>query len=150
MVRVKLSLNVNRFNEQITGYDKNGNILGLKRSGQTSANGYGLVDNLSVTLSGNQLKRIDDSVSGSAFGDNFNFKDGVKQNTEYFYDANGNLSKDLNKKIINIQYNYLNLPDRIEFEDGSSISYLYDAQALNYVLFIVSQEIQLLPIIAVM
>ena len=35
--------------------------------------------------------------------------------------------KDLNKKIINIQYNYLNLPDRIEFEDGSSISYLYDA-----------------------
>ena len=46
--------------------------------------------------------------------------------------------------------NYLNLPNRIEFEDGSSISYLYDAQALNYVLFIVSQEIQLLPIIAVM
>ena len=122
-----LSLNVNRFNEQITGYDKNGNILGLKRYGQTSANGYGLVDNLSVTLSGNQLKRVDDSVSGSAFGDNFDFKDGAKQNTEYFYDANGNLSKDLNKKIINIQYNYLNLPDRIEFEDGSSISYLYDA-----------------------
>ena len=74
-----------------------------------------------------QLKRVDDSVSGSAFGDNFDFKDGVKQNTEYFYDANGNLSKDLNKKIAGIQYNYLNLPDRIEFEDGSSISYLYDA-----------------------
>ncbi|MBT9860693.1 RHS repeat-associated core domain-containing protein, partial [Bacteroides xylanisolvens] len=127
-----LSLNVNRFNEQITGYDKNGNILGLKRYGQTSANGYGLVDNLSVTLSGNQLKRVDDSVSGSAFGDNFNFKDGVKQNTEYFYDANGNLSKDLNKKIINIQYNYLNLPDRIEFEDGSSISYLYDAAGTKH------------------
>lgn len=44
-----------------------------------------------------------------------------------FYDANGNLVKDLNKKITNIQYNYLNLPNRIEFEDGSSISYLYDA-----------------------
>ena len=66
------------------------------------------------------------------------------------YDANGNFSKDLNKKIAGIQYNYLNLPDRIEFEDGSSISYLYDAQALNYVLSIVSQEIQLLPIITVM
>lgn len=123
----KLSLNANRFNEQITGYDKNGNILGLKRYGQTSANGYGLVDNLAITLNGNQLKRVDDSVSGSAFGDNFDFKDGAKQSTEYFYDANGNLLKDLNKKIIDIQYNSLNLPNRIEFEDGSSISYLYDA-----------------------
>ena len=123
----KLSLNTNRFNEQITGYDKNGNILGLKRYGQISANGYGLVDNLAITLNGNQLKRVDDSVSGSAFGDNFDFKDGAKQSTEYFYDANGNLLKDLNKKIIDIQYNFLNLPNRIEFEDGSSISYLYDA-----------------------
>ena len=35
--------------------------------------------------------------------------------------------KDLNKNIADIQYNYLNLPNRIEFEDGSSISYLYDA-----------------------
>ncbi|GCB34058.1 hypothetical protein KGMB02408_10030 [Bacteroides faecalis] len=33
----------------------------------------------------------------------------------------------MNKKITKIQYNYLNLPDRIEFEGGSSISYLYDA-----------------------
>ena len=33
----------------------------------------------------------------------------------------------MNKKIAGIQYNYLNLPDRIEFEDGSSISCLYDA-----------------------
>ena len=33
----------------------------------------------------------------------------------------------MNKKIAGIQYNCLNLPDRIEFEDGSSISYLYDA-----------------------
>ncbi|MDC2624448.1 DUF6443 domain-containing protein [Bacteroides ovatus] len=122
-----LNHNTNNFTEQITGYDKNGNILGLKRYGQTAANGYGLVDNLTITLNGNQLKRVDDSVSGSAFGDNFDFKDGAKQSTEYFYDANGNLLKDLNKKINDIQYNYLNLPDRIEFEDGSSISYLYDA-----------------------
>ena len=127
----KLSLNTNRFNEQITGYDKNGNILGVKRYGQTSANGYGLVDNLAITLNGNQLKRVDDSVSGSAFGDNFDFKDGAKQSTEYFYDANGNLLKDLNKKIIDIQYNFLNLPNRIEFEDGSSISYLYDAAGMK-------------------
>lgn len=122
-----LSLNVGRFNEQIMSYDKNGNILGLKRYGQTSANGYGVVDNLAITLNGNQLKKVDDSVSDSAFDNNFEFRDGVRLDTEYFYDTNGNLVKDLNKKITNIQYNYLNLPNRIEFEDGSSISYLYDA-----------------------
>lgn len=123
----ELSLNVDRFSEQITGYDKNGNILGLKRYGQTSVNSYGLVDNLVITLNGNQLKSVDDSVSGSSFNNSFEFKDGTKQSVEYFYDANGNLLKDLNKKITDIQYNCLNLPNRIEFDGGSSISYLYDA-----------------------
>ena len=33
----------------------------------------------------------------------------------------------MNKKITDIQYNYLNLPCRVEFENGNSISYLYDA-----------------------
>lgn len=122
-----LDRNINCFNEQITGYDKNGNILGLKRYGQTSANGYGLVDNLVITLNGNQLKSVNDDVSISTLGDNIEFKDGNKQNVEYTYDGNGNLIKDLNKKITNIEYNYLNLPDRIKFEDGGSISYLYDA-----------------------
>lgn len=122
-----LSLNAHRFDEQITGYDKHGNILGLKRYGETSAHAYGLVDNLAFLLSGNQLKSVHDSVSGSVFGDNFEFKDGSERAIEYFYDGNGNLIKDLNKKIADIEYNYLNLPSRIEFEDGSSISYLYDA-----------------------
>lgn len=122
-----LSMNTDRFSEQITGYDKNGNILELKRYGQTSVNSYGLIDNLAITLNGNQLKSVDDSVSTPVFGDGFDFKDGTKQGIEYFYDANGNLSKDLNKKITGIQYNYLNLPNRIEFENGNYISYLYDA-----------------------
>lgn len=38
--------NCNRFNEKVTGYDKMGNILGLKRYGQTAENSYGLIDNL--------------------------------------------------------------------------------------------------------
>lgn len=121
-----LNLNADRFSERITDYDKNGNILGLKRYGQTSANGYGLIDNLSFTMNGNQLKSVNDSVS--VFSDSFDFKDGSKHDVEYFYDANGNLTKDLNKEIVDIQYNYLNLPCRIEFANGNRISYLYDAK----------------------
>ena len=47
--------------------------------------------------------------------------------TEYEYDENGNLTKDLNKNITAIQYNCLNLPSRVMFANGDSISYLYDA-----------------------
>ena len=60
------STNANRFSENVTGYDKNGNIKTLQRYGQTSSSGYGLIDNLTYTLSGNQLNRVDDAVIASA------------------------------------------------------------------------------------
>ena len=104
-----LNTNVNRFTEKVTGYDKNGNILALQRYGQTGASSYGLIDNLTFTLDGNQLNRVDDAVTASAYNNGFEFKDAVKQANEYAYDANGNLTKDLNKGISNIQYNCLNL-----------------------------------------
>ena len=43
------------------------------------------------------------------------------------YDANGNLTKDLNKNIVDIQYNSLNLPSRIVFKNGDNISHVYSA-----------------------
>lgn len=122
-----LTDNLNRFGEQVTAYDKMGNILGIKRHGQTAENDYGIIDNLSLTYNGNQLEVVNDNATHTAFNNSFEFKDGAKQTIEYIYDANGNLTQDLNKKITDIQYNCLNLPSRIEFEDGNTISYLYDA-----------------------
>ena len=116
-----------RYDEQITGYDKNGNILGLKRYGQTSTSGYGLIDDLTMTLNGNQLTSVNDAATALPYNNGFEFKDNSKLSTEYTYDDNGNLTKDLNKRITDIQYNYLNLPDRIEFEGGSYVAYRYDA-----------------------
>ena len=117
--------NLNGFTEQVTGYDKNGNILGLKRYGQTGASAYGLIDNLTVTLNGNQLASVNDAVMASAYNNGFEFKDGAKSTMEYAYDLNGNLTKDLNKNIISIQYNMLNLPSIVSFSDGSTITYTY-------------------------
>ena len=56
--------------ENVTGYDKNGNIKSLQRYGQTGASAYGLIDNLTFTLNGNQLSRVDDAVSTVAYGTN--------------------------------------------------------------------------------
>ena len=122
-----LSVNTNRFNEQVTGYDKMGNILGLKRYGQTSATGYDVIDDLSLSYAGNRLKKVTDRSTTPAFNNGFEFKDGIDLRTEYEYDENGNLTKDLNKNITAIQYNCLNLPSRVMFANGNSISYLYDA-----------------------
>ena len=99
----------------------------LQRYGQTGTSSYGLIDNLTFTLDGNQLNRVDDAVTSSAYNNGFEFKDAVKQANEYAYDANGNLTKDLNKNISEIQYNCLNLPRKVMFTDGSTIEYTYAA-----------------------
>ena len=115
------------FAEHVTAYDKNSNILGLSRYGQTGAGSFGLIDSLTYSLQGNRITRVDDAATASAYGGGFEFKDAVKQDNEYVYDANGNLTKDLNKGIVGIQYNYLNLPNKVTFGDGSTITYTYAA-----------------------
>ena len=45
--------------------------------------------------------------------------------TAYTYDANGNMTRDLNKGISNITYNLLNLPGKITFSDGRKVKYLH-------------------------
>ena len=104
------------YTEKVTSYDKNGNILGLQRYGG------GLIDNLTYTYSGNQLTKVDDAT-GNAAG----FSNGASTANEYTYDNNGNLTKDSNKGITNIAYNVLNLPSKVTFTDGSTITYSYAA-----------------------
>ena len=122
-----ISTNANRFSENVTGYDKNGNIKGLQRYGQLSSAAYGMIDNLTLTLNGNQLNRVDDAVTASAYNGGFEFKNGANAADEYSYDANGNLTKDLNKGISGITYNFLNLPNVVTFSAGSTITYTYGA-----------------------
>ena len=122
-----ISTNANRFSENVTGYDKNGNIKGLQRYGQLSSTAYGMIDNLTLTLNGNQLNRVDDAVAASTYNGGFEFKNGANAADEYSYDANGNLTKDLNKGISGITYNFLNLPNAVTFSDGSTITYIYGA-----------------------
>ena len=124
---ISISSNIDNFTEKVTSYDRNGNILGLQRYGQISSTEYGMIDNLTMALNGNQLNRVDDASGDVAYAPNFEFKDNISQANEYVYDINGNLTKDLNKGISDIQYNYLNLLSLVTFEDGSTISYLYAA-----------------------
>ena len=81
-----------------------------------------MIDALSYTYDGNQLKGVEDTAPVDR-----GFKDGASATTEYDYDDNGNMKQDLNKGISLIKYNVLNLPEKISFADGKEISYVYSA-----------------------
>jgi len=50
---------------------------------------------------------------------------------DYDYDANGNLVSYQNKRIDRIRYNHLNLPTRIQFSNGGTIFYFYNAAGVK-------------------
>ena len=60
------------------------------------------------------------------------FADGADAPVEYEYDANGNLTKDLNKNICKIEYGCLNLPRKIVYTNGDSVVYTYDAGGVKH------------------
>lgn len=107
----------NKYDEKGFEYDKNGNIKRLIRQ----ANGASM-DNLTYTYTGNRLTKIEDAGDAS-----LGFKNLVNLTTEYLYDANGSMSRDDNKGISSLTYNYLNLPALVTVTSKGSIAYLYDA-----------------------
>ena len=88
----------------VSQYDWNGNILELEHYGKISGSKFGLINDLSFIYSGNRLSGVIDQVNPVTPSDPTEI-----QRLTFAYDANGNLTKDLNKNISNIQYNFLNL-----------------------------------------
>ena len=80
-----------------------------------------------TTIIGTDTNRFRENATAFVYNNSFEFKDSMKQANEYTYDANGNLTKDLNKNITGISYNCLNLPNTVTFSDGSTITYTYGA-----------------------
>lgn len=103
-------------------YDVNGNISTLTRRRGTITE-----DNLTYTYTTRTnilVKVADANTTANATGW---FKDGTNTGNDYTYDAAGNIKTDLNKGITNIDYNYLNLPERISFNNATFVRYIYTA-----------------------
>ena len=56
------SVRSNKFSTSY-GYDKHGNILSLSRCGNRDTTTYGVIDELSLTYQGNQLRKVEDAAS---------------------------------------------------------------------------------------
>ncbi|WP_294287207.1 DUF6443 domain-containing protein [uncultured Chryseobacterium sp.] len=99
----------NYFNEELN-YDVNGNITSLQRNRNAEYIGVELMDNLSYTYTGNRLNTVTDS-SGNYFG----YPD--TSGTLIHYDINGNMADHEDKGLLEIKYNYLNLPNYVKFNE---------------------------------
>lgn len=110
-------------------YDNMGNIKSLARYGLSAKpSTFGMINNLTLNYNGNQLSSVTDASSSEpSYTGAFNFVKASVGTPEYTYDANGNLIRDSNKKIAKIQYNILNLPSALQFTEGHTSEYLYDA-----------------------
>lgn len=130
-------------------YDANGNMLTMKQFGWKIGQQGALIDDLTYNYydKSNRLLNVLDAANdaNTTLGDFRSsarymsaFPQGKPVNaSDYTYDTNGNLKKDLNKDIGDastdgIEYNHLNLPENIHVRktDGTEkgiISYTYDA-----------------------
>ena len=122
-----MSQNKDRYSEYIPQYSPNGSIERLQRYGKKNNGTFGLIDDLTYLYNGNQIQSISDKAGSLLYDGSFDFKDGASESTEYFYNANGALTKDLNKGISKIEYDVLDNLSSITFNNGFKTKYVYDA-----------------------
>ncbi|MBS1665195.1 MAG: hypothetical protein JST68_29385 [Bacteroidetes bacterium] len=132
-------------NDASTAYDENGNIKAMLQSGWRLGGSHP-IDSLAYTYctNSNKLKNVIDGRNDptTTMGD-FRTSSISPYNlgktasaVDYFYDANGNMTRDLNKDIGSqtadgVIYNHLNLPWQVNVRSASgtkgAIIYIYDA-----------------------
>ncbi len=123
------------------GYDKNGNISGLKRRGENNL----VMDELTYgyTTDTNKLLYVDDTASSTISTEGFDDTANSGTSSDYNYDSNGNMILDKNKNITNLAYNHLNLPTQVTFHNNDpattgagTIDYVYDATGVKLSKFV--------------
>ena len=117
------------FSEQYS-YDEEGNVLALKRLNENN-----IIDSLVYYYGneGNQLLSVTDNGHDADLHNLIEYHNSIiPVDTTMYYDANGNLIRDLDRGICAIHYNSLNFPDTIQYINGNQIVNLYDAGGHKY------------------
>ncbi|MBS1669106.1 MAG: hypothetical protein JST58_17145 [Bacteroidetes bacterium] len=123
-------------------YDANGNIGSMQQNGyllggsQTIDNlSYSYVNGKNATTGANYSNRLLNVMDpnynnpNSMLGDfHYPASKPASGNTDYGYDANGNITSDYNRNVSSISYQSdMNLPNTISVASKGSIQYTYDA-----------------------
>lgn len=108
-------------------YDLMGNITNITRKGINCDDGEaGYKDNATLDYDGNQLVHVSNKGYKDSSSDTQISDCEYSNAAEYQYDANGNMTRNLNKGILKVTYNVLNLPEYIYMKDNQCLHYKYD------------------------
>lgn len=114
-------------------YDENGNLLSMQHHGMNAAMEKIVLDELSYEYhdQSNLLKSVSDgseSTDNSVHDRLADFRD-ANGTQDYTYDANGNLTADLNRGIQTIDNSWFNInkPLKVEYTPLQKVEYIYDA-----------------------
>ncbi|MBQ7942169.1 MAG: hypothetical protein IJ328_07185, partial [Muribaculaceae bacterium] len=116
-------------------YDMNCNIAALQREGMTTCvyatpeiTEHGLIDDLTFTRIGNRLTKVYDNAEELSYYGALDVTDGMDNDIEYTWDANGNMTSDRNRDISSVEYNVLNLPGKVRYNLLHQAHHTYDAR----------------------
>ncbi|WFB67004.1 DUF6443 domain-containing protein [Chryseobacterium sp. WX] len=116
---------------ELLAYDVNGNILNLVRTEGLlpGANTTLMIDNLKYDYVGNKLVKVTDQQQNPSGYPSLTVPNPIEYDNGNL-SGNGNMTKHLDKGISSIEYNYLNLPDKIT-QNSKLTSYLYRADGVK-------------------
>ena len=118
-------------------YDLNGNLQDMQQKGVMPGQTAPVdIDKLAYTYTNanytytNKLFKVTDNTAQTTTnGQSGDFKDGSNGSADdYVYDYNGNLTKDNNKAVSNITYNFLDKPELITITGKGTLQIVYDAE----------------------
>ncbi|MCP9610512.1 DUF6443 domain-containing protein [Coprobacter tertius] len=124
--RLKTTVAVSGGHTEALTYDKNGNIMTLKRI--SNLNNPQVIDDLTYTYEGNQVKRITDKSTATSDYHLYQFTENKQQTgAHYRYNKNGCMTYNANANIDSVEYNSLGLPYRVKTKSSTS-QFAYDGE----------------------
>nr|WP_314493775.1 DUF6443 domain-containing protein [uncultured Chryseobacterium sp.] len=116
---------------EINEYDLNGNIKRLQRSAELVSGTTALkIDDLKYDYAGNRLIKVTEEQIGNSNGYPYLTNHNTIEYDNGVLNGNGNMTKHLDKGISSIQYNYLNLPVKIN-QNTQVTDYTYRADGVK-------------------
>ena len=112
-------------------YDRNGNVVALRRRGKRNNGSYGLTDELRLRYDGNRVCGATDRQGGVAYAGGFDFKPKrIDRHHPYEYNRVGAMTYDADRDVT-VSYSDTGTPAVMAYGNGNTTEYIYDTDGVK-------------------